>query len=142
MGCSGGYACSGCSNGCSNGYMAAPAMAPAIAPPPVLKKDGEKGGEKAPDKAPEKEINTPATIQVSLPADAKLSIDDAPTTSTSASRTFATPALEQGKVFYYTLKAEIVRDGKTLSATSRVAVRAGEESRVSIEIPTATVAAK
>ncbi len=93
---------------------------------------------------PEKKGDTaaPATIQVNLPADAKLTIDGAATTSTSANRTFATPALENGKEFFYTLTAEIVRDGKTLTASKRVAVRAGAESRVSIEIPEATVAAK
>jgi uncharacterized protein (TIGR03000 family) len=90
----------------------------------------------------EKETNAPATIQVNLPADATLTIDGAVTSSTSASRAFATPTLETGKEYYYTLKAEIVRDGKTLSATKRVAVRAGEETRLEIEIPVTSVAAK
>jgi uncharacterized protein (TIGR03000 family) len=98
--------------------------------------------EKVPEKDKEKEINAPATIQVSLPADAKLTIDDAATTSTSANRTFATPTLETGKEFFYTLTAEVVRDGKTYTATRRVAVKAGELTNVNIEIPAASVAAR
>jgi uncharacterized protein (TIGR03000 family) len=89
-----------------------------------------------------KETAAPATIQVNLPAEAKLTIDGAATTSTSANRTFATPSLESGKEFFYTLTAEIVRDGKTLKATQVVSVRAGRETKVNIEMPEATVAAK
>jgi uncharacterized protein (TIGR03000 family) len=85
----------------------------------------------------------PATIVVSLPAEAKLTIDDAATQSTSATRVFASPALETGKEYYYTLKAEVVRDGKTVPVTKRIAVRAGEETRVTLDFPAATsVAAK
>jgi uncharacterized protein (TIGR03000 family) len=82
----------------------------------------------------------PATIVVSLPADAKLLVDGAPTTSTSALRTFESPALQVGMDHHYTLKAEFARDGKTVSASKRIAVRAGEETRVSFDLPEATVA--
>jgi uncharacterized protein (TIGR03000 family) len=82
----------------------------------------------------------PATIVVSLPVDARLSIDDAPTTATSASRTFVSPALESGYDYHYVLKAEVVRDGKTVSVEERVTVRAGEQTRVSLKLPTDSVA--
>jgi uncharacterized protein (TIGR03000 family) len=77
---------------------------------------------------------------VSLPADARLTVDDTVTKSTSATRTFVSPALETGKDFHYTLKAEVVRDGKTYTTIRRIAVRAGEETKVSLDIPVATVA--
>jgi uncharacterized protein (TIGR03000 family) len=80
----------------------------------------------------------PATIVVSLPAEAKLTVDGAATKSVSATRVFASPALQPGQEYYYTLKAEIVRDGKTVPAVKRIAVRAGEESRVSFEFPATT----
>jgi uncharacterized protein (TIGR03000 family) len=86
----------------------------------------------------EKEGAAAATIVVNLPADAKLIVDDRATTSTSAVRTFATPELEQGKEYYYTLTAEIVREGKTLTSSQRVAVRAGETSRITMELTPAT----
>ena len=101
-----------------------------VAPP-----KGDKGGEEA--LAP-----APATIFVSLPAEAKLTIDGTATQSTSATRAFASPALEPGQQYYYTLKAEIVRDGKTVSTSRRVAVRAGEETRVRLEFPVQSVAQK
>jgi uncharacterized protein (TIGR03000 family) len=84
----------------------------------------------------------PATIVVSLPANATLKVDGAATRSTSATRVFATPALPAGQDYYYTLTAEVVRDGQTVTATRRVAVRAGQESRVSIEVPVASVASR
>ena len=37
---------------------------------------------------------------------------------------------------------EIVRDGKTLATSKQVTVKAGEETRVTIEIPVASVASK
>jgi uncharacterized protein (TIGR03000 family) len=83
-----------------------------------------------------------ATIVVALPADASLTIDDEPTTSTSANRVFVTPALEAGKDYQYTLKARIVRDGKTDVMTKEVTVRAGQVTQVELTAPAPTVAAQ
>jgi uncharacterized protein (TIGR03000 family) len=142
-GCTGGVYMGGCYGGCYGGctggvYMGGGMMmmpssgkAPEMAPPP---KEG-KG----------KEISAPATLVVTLPADAKLTIDDAPTTSTSEVRTFVTPELKPQKEFVYTLKAQITRDGQAMTAVEKVSVKAGQETRVSLE-PTrfaaATVAQK
>jgi uncharacterized protein (TIGR03000 family) len=73
----------------------------------------------------------PARLIVNLPADAKLFLDDQSTTSRSAERTFFTPALEPGRVYTYTVRAEIVRDGQTLTESKVVEVTAGNISRVS-----------
>jgi uncharacterized protein (TIGR03000 family) len=81
-----------------------------------------------------------AKLYVTLPADAKLTIDDRPTASTSESRLFESPSLPPGKTFHYVLKATVVRGGKTETVTKKVAVRAGEDTRVKIEIPEAAVA--
>jgi uncharacterized protein (TIGR03000 family) len=77
---------------------------------------------------------------VSLPADAKLTIDGRPTISTSESRVFESPSLTPGKTFYYVLKATVVRDGQTETVTKEVAVCANEDTRVKIEIPETAVA--
>ena len=77
---------------------------------------------------------------MSLPADAKLTIDGRPTVSTSESRVFETPSLTPGKTFYYVLKATVVRDGQTETVTKEVAVCANEDTRVKIEIPETAVA--
>src|SRR5207244_3275794 len=54
--------------------------------------------------------SAPATIVVSLPADARLTVDGAQTNSVSERRTLVTPNLEAGETYVYTLRAEIVRD--------------------------------
>ena len=82
----------------------------------------------------------PAIILVSLPAEAKLMVDDHTTTSTSAQRRFASPPLQPGKDFHYTLKAEMVRDGQTVVATKEVTVRAGETTRATFTTSAGTVA--
>jgi uncharacterized protein (TIGR03000 family) len=83
-----------------------------------------------------------ATLVVNLPADAKLLIDGQATSSETAHRVFETPALETGREFYYTLQAQVVRDGKTEVITQRVTVRAGEATEVRLEVPATAVAAR
>jgi uncharacterized protein (TIGR03000 family) len=84
----------------------------------------------------------PAYLNVSLPADAKLSIDNRATTSTSASRSFVTPDLPAGQSYIYTLKAEVVRDGKVETITKAVVVKSGQTTSVSLDLPAGAVAAK
>lgn len=67
---------------------------------------------------------------VSLPADAKLAIDGHVTTSTSTERSFVSPALEAGKDYQYTITAELVRDGKNVTESKTIVVRAGETTSV------------
>lgn len=83
-----------------------------------------------------------ATLIVSLPADAKLYIEDQPTSSVSSVRTFVSPTLEAGKNYFYNLRAEVVRDGKTISMTRQVTVHAGETINTSFDFAETTVAAK
>lgn len=77
-----------------------------------------------------------AVIVVSLPADAKLTIDDQATASTSDQRVFVSPSLPAGTDFYYTLKAEISVNGKAQVVSQVVTVRAGEQSQVTLTAPT------
>jgi uncharacterized protein (TIGR03000 family) len=78
---------------------------------------------------------------VTLPADAKLTIDGAVTTSTSARRVFVSPELAPEKEFHYTLKADFVKEGKPVTVSKKVAVTAGKETTVSLETE-ASVAAR
>src|SRR6516162_5213287 len=73
-----------------------------------------------------------ATLRVTLPADAKLTIEGQATRSTSAQRLFVTPPLEAGKRYSYTLSATFVRTGKTITVEQEVLVRAGRETVVSL----------
>ena len=84
----------------------------------------------------------PATLVVSLPQDATLTIDDEPTTSTSSTRVFYTPDLRVDKDYRYTLKAEVLRDGKRKKITKEVTVRGGRETRIELALPAAGTAAR
>jgi len=83
----------------------------------------------------------PATIVVTLPANAQLLVDNQPTTSTTARRMFQTPTLQPGTDYFYTLQANVERDGRTINMQKQVTVRAGQESRVAFELPSAEVGA-
>jgi len=88
----------------------------------------------APTTTPKKtslENSAPATLIVSVPADARLSIDGEATTSMTTQRVFVSPALNFGREYHYTLQAEFVKDGKKVTLSKEVAVQAGEETRVS-----------
>ena len=79
---------------------------------------------------------------MSLPADAKLTIDGAATTSTSSLRVFTSPQLPVGKEFHYNLEAKLVRDGKPVVFDKSITVRAGQETRVNMDAGLASVASR
>jgi uncharacterized protein (TIGR03000 family) len=80
-----------------------------------------------PEKAPKSEVRgpTPAEVIVKLPADAKLFVDGQRIELTAGTRAVVTPALEPGQDYFYMVRAEAVRDGKTVEENRRVIVRAG-----------------
>ncbi|HTU23483.1 MAG TPA: TIGR03000 domain-containing protein [Gemmataceae bacterium] len=136
MGYSMGYGCMGYSGmgyGCMGCYGGGMMIMPGTAKP---------SGEKAPKPKEKKEsmVPAPATIVVELPAEAKLLIDNEATTSTGSSRVFQSPTLNPGKEYHYTLKAEIVRDGKPVKAEQVVTVTAGETTPVKLTMPPVGVA--
>lgn len=71
-----------------------------------------------------------ARVTVKLPADARLYVDGVKCPLTSATRSFDTPELDAGRSYYYTLKAEVDRDGETRVARQRVLVEAGKQVTV------------
>jgi uncharacterized protein (TIGR03000 family) len=84
-----------------------------------------------------------ARLVVELPAEAKLYVDDQLMKTISERRVFNTPRLEQGQTYYYILRAELVRNGQTLSETKRVLVHSGEVIRASFrDLDTVPVAAR
>ena len=71
-----------------------------------------------------------AKVTVLLPEDAHLYVDDVPYPGTQEKITFETPKLETERTYYYTLKVEVVRDGKMYRDSRRVDVAAGKEVKV------------
>jgi uncharacterized protein (TIGR03000 family) len=84
----------------------------------------------APPSAPT-DAGEPALILVRIPAGATLFIEDRPTEQTGATRRFETPDLEPGRVYTYTLRAELPRGDGTATETHKVSVSAGETAQVS-----------
>jgi uncharacterized protein (TIGR03000 family) len=126
---SGWYFGASCYGAGCHGCTGMPAYAPA---PTQIGPPGAPPGGMRPEQvpAPKKEEGkesaalNQARLIVELPADAKLYVDDRLTNANSERRVFNSPSLQEGQTYYYILRAEVVRDGKTLSATKRVLLHA------------------
>jgi uncharacterized protein (TIGR03000 family) len=108
--------------------------------------EGDRGrrgtGEEGTSKDRESLGPMPATLIVDLPAGAQLKVDDYTTRSTAATRTFVTPPLTPGQEYHYMLTGEIRRGNEPVTVRKQVTVRPGEETRVTLEFPTADVVQK
>jgi uncharacterized protein (TIGR03000 family) len=71
-------------------------------------------------------VAAPAQIKVRLPRAAKLYVNGVP----CASDSFATPSLQPGRDYAYTLKADIVENGEVRSEIRRVVFQAGKQVTV------------
>ncbi len=137
MGCYGGYA--GFGYGVATTYPGtvygggAGGIVPGTAAPGVNAPSGEalpyppEGKSKSGKE--ETRLTTKAKLIVELPPNSKLFIDDKPMKNISGVRTFSTPDLEPGQAYYYMVRVESERDGKPVSETRRVIVRAGQIAR-------------
>lgn len=147
-GCYGGYgAWYGCYGGCYGGGYGcygyygvgayAPVIAPAVETPVAPPRDQDRDRDRpAPrDRSGDRGGGSVSLdrgkLVVQLPADAKLYIDDHLMKTGSERRTFSTPVLERGQLYYYEVRAEISSSGKPYSETKRVIVKAGEKAEVS-----------
>jgi uncharacterized protein (TIGR03000 family) len=59
-----------------------------------------------------------------------LYIDDQLKKGASESRSFDTPVLQPGETYFYDVRVERLRDGKTVTESKRLIVRAGQETHV------------
>jgi len=92
------------------------------------------GAKKPGDKDEESSsLGSRARLVVTLPADAKLLIDDEATRSVGSQRQFVSPPLPTDGAYEYTLKAEFVKDGKTVAFTKKVNVVRGTETVVTFD---------
>jgi uncharacterized protein (TIGR03000 family) len=145
------HRCNGC-NGCSysacsgysgcSGYTGCCSSTTVVVPSGDMKKMEKIEKKPLPDEKKVKPAPTPATINITLPADARLFVDGAPTTSTTDRRVLVTPDLQPGSTYVYTMVAEIVRDGRTVSETQQVNVRGGETSTVNFQFAPQGVATR
>jgi uncharacterized protein (TIGR03000 family) len=73
-------------------------------------------------------------LNVSVPADAKVYLQDQLMTVTGTQRRFVTPELTAGVQHVYTVKVEVVRNGQTVTKTTQATIAAGQEVAVSVAI--------
>ena len=82
-----------------------------------------------------------ATIHVRVAPDVSVFVNGASTTSSGRQRSFVSKGLEVGKRYRYELRAEAVRDGRTVSQTKVVTMEAGQNARVEFDLAAPRVAA-
>jgi uncharacterized protein (TIGR03000 family) len=73
-----------------------------------------------------------AYLNINVPADAKLYLQDQLMTVEGTQRRFVTPAIQVGDKHLYTVKVEIVRDGQTITKTAQATVTVGDEAIVTV----------
>jgi uncharacterized protein (TIGR03000 family) len=71
-----------------------------------------------------------AVLTVAVPAEAKIFVNGLETTSAGAERNYVSRDLRPGFNYTYELRAEFVRDGKTVTETKSVTLTAGQNARV------------
>jgi uncharacterized protein (TIGR03000 family) len=131
VGCGGG--CYGCYGGWSC-YGSPIVVTPPAAPPNRKAPSEDVAPPKGDKKEDKKGIFNPdvsnagswATIVMQVPVDAKVFIDGVQMKSTSARRVYQTPMLEEGETYFYDIRVELVRDGRTYAETRRVIINPGQ----------------
>jgi uncharacterized protein (TIGR03000 family) len=116
-GCVGCWGCMGC-----YGVYTGPVMTPAGNPMQAPAVPGSAPGAGSPPTAAPKA----AQLIIEKPADAQIFVDNQPVKSEGLTQSFATPVLEPSQAYYYMVRVEMNRDGKSLSESRRVIVRAGQ----------------
>jgi uncharacterized protein (TIGR03000 family) len=85
--------------------------------------------------------STDVVLTVSVPADAKVFVNDQPTRSTGERRQYTSTGLQPAAVYAYRVRAEFVRDGKPVSEEKTVQLTAGQTSSLAFSAaPKAEVA--
>jgi uncharacterized protein (TIGR03000 family) len=79
-----------------------------------------------------------AHVTVNVPADAQVWFDDRPTTTTGAVRHYETPALAPSSHYAYEIRARWNDNGREVTQTQKVDIRAGASVRVDFPLPQAT----
>jgi uncharacterized protein (TIGR03000 family) len=71
-----------------------------------------------------------ATLEVSVPEDATVYVNDTRTKTTGSERRYVSRDLKPGQNYTYTVRAEFTRDGKLVTATKSATLRAGGSAQL------------
>jgi uncharacterized protein (TIGR03000 family) len=132
----GSWGSSGGSSGVSSGGVIYYDSAPAVqAPTSGSEVPGPAGTPPPPPAGGETSLDSRSVmIEVSAPADAKVFVNGKPTTSTGDFRRFVSRNLNTGYRYAYSVRAEAVRNGKTVQETRMVDVRPGQRAAVAFDL--------
>ncbi len=137
---SGGYYYSSCSSSggssSSGGVIYEEPSTPMPAPPATGAKPATPGTDVPPAPMPTSMYQSlggseVALLNVSVPAEAKIFVNGAATTSSGTERQYISRGLKSGDHYTYEVRAEINRDGQTVTETKTVALTAGEQAGLS-----------
>jgi uncharacterized protein (TIGR03000 family) len=76
-------------------------------------------------------------LAVNVPEDAKIFVNGSPTSSTGAARQYVSRDLQTGFSYTYEVKAEVVRNGKTVEQVKSINLRAGQTAELAFDFPAA-----
>ena len=82
---------------------------------------------------------TEGGLTVSVPADAKIFVNGKATTTTGTYREYISRGLKPGYEYNYEVRAEVVRDGETVSDVKTVSLVAGRLERLAFDFATESV---
>jgi len=85
--------------------------------------------------------STSAKVTVIMPGKGKLYVNDVEV-AVSGKKTFNTPKLVAGQRYFYTVKADLVKDGKTTTETRRVDIEAGKAVTIDFSAPAVLTASR
>lgn len=82
----------------------------------------------------QKDKNAMTRLIITLPENARLTVNDEPTSKTGSERTFKTPALEAGEKYYYKMKAEYMHDGELVTVEKNIQFTAGKDRELQVDM--------
>src|SRR5262249_27822524 len=111
---------------------------PSVVPPATTVPSGGVPAAPAPGVAPLPGTSTSTMradglLSVNVPEDAKIYVNGQATTSTGESRQYVSPDLASGFNYDYEVRAEVVRDGRTVEQVKKIDVRAGETANLAFD---------
>ena len=80
-------------------------------------------------------VTDKALLSVAVPEEAKVFVNGQPTKTPGAQRRYVSPGLARGFSYTYEVRAEVLRDGQTVSETKRVHLRAGQTADLAFQFP-------
>ena len=81
------------------------------------------------------------TLKIKVPSDAEVFLAGNKTASTGANRVFQTSQLRPGQRWDgYTIRAEVIRGGKTIVREQKISLQAGETRKLTMDLPGVEVA--